>query len=60
MKQIHVDDLRNETKSTACSTEGKDCGCSNGMCPGTILAGVILAGWGLWALGSWLWGIVAG
>jgi len=62
MKPIHAEDLNENEKArtSACSTEGKDCGCTNGMCPGTILAGLFLVGWGLYALGSWVWGLIAG
>lgn len=60
MKPIQADNLNEETKAASCSTEGKDCGCSKGMCPGTILGGLMLAGWGLYALGTWVWGMIAG
>lgn len=44
---------------SACSN-GKDSACSNGVCPGTIMAVVLLAGWSLWSLVSWLWQVLAG
>lgn len=60
MNPIHAKNLHEENKAETCSTEGKDCGCSNGLCPGTILSVVILVGWGLYALGTWVWGLIAG
>jgi len=58
MNTIHSGNLK--AKKDECVAEGKDCGCSNGMCPGTMLAGLILAGWGIYALGVWVWGILVG
>jgi len=60
MKPIQAEDLNTEPQSTNSSTEEKDCGCSKGMCPGTILAVVMLIGWGLWTFGTWVWGLIAG
>jgi hypothetical protein len=48
-----------EENAPACSAESQDCGCSHGMCPGTILGGIILAGWGLYAVGAWVWSMLA-
>ncbi|GAB4176043.1 MAG: hypothetical protein Fur0032_15910 [Terrimicrobiaceae bacterium] len=60
MNPIRSEDMHEETKAETCSTEGKDCGCSNGLCPGMILGGVILAAWGIYALGSWIWSVITG
>lgn len=65
MKPIHAEDLNEANKPSACSTEGRDGGCSTslcskGLCPGTIMGGIFLLGWGLYALGSWVWGLIAG
>ena len=60
MKPIQSENLKINSESTTCSTEGKDCGCSNGMCPGLIAAGIMVGGWGLWALGTWVWGLIGG
>ncbi len=59
MKPFYAKDLNHDNKNRACSTEGKHCGCSNGICPGTLLAGVMLVGWALWALGTWIWRLIA-
>jgi len=60
MKHIQTNKPGEKTTGSSCSVEGKDCGCSNGMCPGMILGGIMLAGWGLYAVGAWVWGMIAG
>jgi len=59
MKPTVTDNLKSDT-AAVCSADGKDCGCSNGMCPGMILGGIVLAGWGLYAIGTWAWGMIVG
>jgi hypothetical protein len=60
MKPMHAEELLDRETAKSCAADGKDCGCSNGMCPGMILGGVVLAGWGIYALGTWIWGMIAG
>jgi hypothetical protein len=47
-------------KNTACDLKKGDCSCSQGLCPGMVLGGVLLAGWAIYALGTWIWGMIAG
>ncbi len=60
METIPNNDPEDQAARTACSAEKGNCGCSNGLCPGTILGGIVLAGWGLYAVGTWVWGLIAG
>ncbi len=59
MKPLHTEDINLENETDTSSSENKDCGCSTGICPGTILAGLMLGGWGLWTLGTWIWNLIA-
>lgn len=49
-----------EVPREACSSEGSDCGCGAGVCPGMIIGLFLLGGWLLYKAGVWIWGIVAG
>ncbi len=60
MKPAHIEASKEDSNKTTCSAEGKSCGCSKGMCPGVLLTLIFIAGWGLWTLGSWVLGILAG
>ncbi len=60
MKPMHPNNPTQNDNQQSCKTENKDCSCSNGMCPGTILGGVLLFGWGLYTLGTWVWGVFGG
>jgi len=59
MKPTATDNQKDNTEAT-CRADGKDCGCSNGLCPGVILGIVVLVGWGLYAAATWVWTLIVG
>ncbi len=54
-----IDPFQTEDGDQACRESGTSCSCSAGLCPGTLLVGAVLAGAVLFAVGRWLWAVLA-